>query len=139
MAAEKPKTLLLLEDDALIAMTEQMQLETYGYTTITASNGEEAVNVCLRNPAIDLILMNIELGAGMSGPEAAIQILKTHQLPVVFLSSHSIQEMKAQAELISAYGYVMKGSSHAVLDASIKMAFKHFNSHHGRAETEVDP
>ena len=136
MICIKPKMLLLVEDDALVAMATEMQLESYRYCITTARTGEEAVEVCRTNSAIDLILMDVDLGAGMSGTEAAVQILKTRQLPVVFHSSRSIQEIKVQAEQIPSYGYVVKGSSLAALDASIIMTFSLFKANQCYADTE---
>jgi CheY-like chemotaxis protein len=43
MGAEKQKTILLVEDEAITALTEKMTLEKYGYKVITARTGEEAV------------------------------------------------------------------------------------------------
>ena len=77
-----------------------------------------------KTPAIDLILMDINLGKGMDGTEAAAIILRQRDLPVVFLSSHMEPEIVAKTEKITSYGYVVKDSSITVLDASIKMAFK---------------
>ena len=81
-----------------------------------------------KTPAIDLILMDINLGNGMDGTDAAAIILKDHDLPVVFLSSHMEPEVVAKTEKITSYGYVVKNSSITVLDASIKMAFKLFEA-----------
>ncbi len=126
MSAEKQKTILLVEDEAIIAMTEKSILEKYGYQVGITYNGEEAVAAVAATPAIDLILMDINLGAGMDGTEAAALILKDRDLPVVFLSSHTEPEVVEKTEKITSYGYVVKNSSATVLDASIKMAFKLF-------------
>jgi CheY-like chemotaxis protein len=128
MGAEKPKTILLVEDEAIIALTEKMTLEKYGYRVITARTGEEAVATVEKTPAIDLILMDINLGTGIDGTEAAAIILRQRDIPVVFLSSHTEPEVVAKTEKITSYGYVVKDSSGTVLDASIKMAFKLFEA-----------
>ena len=87
MNAEKRKTILLVEDEAITAMSEKMAMEKYGYDVITALSGEEAVAMVEKTPAIDLILMDINLGKGLDGTEAAALILKEHDLPIVFLSA----------------------------------------------------
>ena len=46
------------------------------------------------NPSlIDLILMDINLGSGMDGTQAAEQILRTNDIPILFLSSHTEPNM----------------------------------------------
>ena len=128
MNTEKQKTILLVEDDVIITMTEKAILEKYGYRVLTVLNGEAAVAAAEQNPAIDLILMDIDLGKGMDGTEAAAIILKDRDLPVVFLTSHTEPEVVAKTEKITSYGYVVKNSSNTVLNASIKMAFKLFEA-----------
>ena len=128
MDAKKQKTILLVDDEAIIAMSEKSALEQYGYNVITALSAEEAIATIEKTPAIDLILMDINLGAGMDGTEAAAIILRQRDMPVVFLSSHMEPEVVAKTEKITSYGYVVKDSSITVLDASIKMAFKLFEA-----------
>jgi PAS domain S-box-containing protein len=136
MTGGKQKTILLVDDEAIIVMAEKTALEKYGYKVITALSGEEAVAMVEKSPAIDLILMDINLGAGMDGTEAAAIILGKRDLPVVFLSSHTETEVVEKTEKITSYGYVVKNSSITVLDASIKMAFKLFASIKNEKEKE---
>ena len=72
--------------------------------------------------------MDIDLGPGIDGTEAARQIREYRELPIVFLSSHTEPEIVERTEKITSYGYVVKSSSITVLDASIKMAFRLFQA-----------
>lgn len=126
MSGETQRTLLLVEDEAIIAMGEKSTLEKNGYRVLLALSGDEAVAAVRADPGIDLILMDIDLGRGMDGTEAAALILKQRDVPVLFLSSHMEPEVVAKTEKITSYGYVVKHSTATVLDASIKMAFKLF-------------
>lgn len=128
MKVENRKTVLLVEDEVLIAMAKQKELEKYGYNVLTVNTGEKAVAISKENDKIDLILMDINLGPGIDGTEAAEIILTDHGIPVVFLSSHTDPETVEKTEKITSYGYVVKSSSITVLDASIKMAFKLFSA-----------
>jgi PAS domain S-box-containing protein len=161
------KTLLLVEDEVIIAMSQKMFLEKYGYKVLTTNTGEKAIeilkkddeveialipeskkahlekfgyHIVIANSAeqaveifqesddIDLVLMDIDLGKGMDGTQAAEIILKQRDIPLLFLSSHTEPEMVEKTERITSYGYVVKDSSITVLDASIKMAFKLFDA-----------
>lgn len=132
----KKKTILLVEDQALIAMTQKNQLEKYGYAVGTATSGEKALEAIQASPDIDLVLMDIDLGRGIDGTEAAVRILRERDIPIVFLSSHTSPEVVEKTEKITSYGYVVKNSSMTVLDASIKMAFKLFDEKMERKEVE---
>ncbi len=119
------RTILLVEDEIIIAMNEMGQLKKEGYQVVHVSSGEKALEQTRRDPGkIDLILMDIDLGKGMDGAQAAQEILKQQDIPIVFLSSHTEPEIVEKTEQITSYGYVVKNSGITVLTASIKMAFK---------------
>ncbi len=128
MSSENKKTILIVEDEAVLAMSEKVSLENYAYNVITVNSGEKAVESVKLNPEINLILMDIDLGNGIDGTQAAEIILKNKDIPIVFLSSHTESEIVEKTEKITSYGYVVKSSSITVLDASIKMAFKLFEA-----------
>jgi PAS domain S-box-containing protein len=136
MSNSLQKTLLLVEDEAIIALTEKMELEKYGYAVEIVHDGQKAIDAANANPAIDLILMDIDLGRGIDGTQAAETILKNHDIPVVFVSSHSEREVVEKTEKITSYGYIVKSSSITVFDASIKMAFKLFEEKLVRKQAE---
>jgi len=117
--------ILLVEDEAIIAMEEAMILRSEGYEVVQAFSGEEAVLIAgRRNASIDMILMDIDLGNGIDGTEAARQILEFCDIPVVFLSSHTEKEIVDKTEKITSYGYIVKNFPPIILNTSIKMAHK---------------
>ena len=125
MSTETQKTILLVEDDAMIAVLETMKLKKYGYNIIHALNGKKALEVAREaSNGIDLILMDINLGEKLDGTDIAKLILSDQDIPLIFLSSHTEREVVEKTENITFYGYVVKDSSITVLDASIKMAFR---------------
>jgi PAS domain S-box-containing protein len=128
MTGGDKRTILLVEDEAILAMTEKMSLEQYGYTVTVVHSGEKAIETMKTSSGISLILMDIDLGRGIDGTEAASIILKDYDIPVIFVSSHCEREIVEKAEKITSYGYVVKSSSITVLDASIKMAFRLFKA-----------
>jgi PAS domain S-box-containing protein len=117
-------SILLVEDDFLTALAEKISLESCGYRVLPASSGQEAVDLFRSDPGIDLVLMDIDLGPGIDGIEAATIMLMDRELPIIFLSSHSEPEIVERTETVTSYGYIVKSSGTAVIDASIKMAFR---------------
>lgn len=118
------KTILLVEDEVLIALAEQKLLERSGYKVLTTRTGEQAVEITRTTAGIDLILMDIDLGSGIRGTEAAKTILGERSIPLAFLSSHTEPEVVDSTEGITSYGYILKTSGDTVLLASIRMAFR---------------
>ena len=127
MSQENKKNILLVEDEALIAMAEKMELEKAGYSVIHAINGEKSLEYADEHK-IDLILMDIDLGTGIDGTVAAQRILENHDIPIAFLSSHTEPEIVEKTEGITSYGYIVKNTGKTVLLAAIKMAFRLFEA-----------
>jgi PAS domain S-box-containing protein len=124
------KNILLVEDDILIALLEIKQLERYGYLVKHLTSGEMAIDCILHNSfPVDIILMDIDLGLGMDGIQAAEKILAIKDIPLLFLSSHIEPELVEKTEIVTSYGYVVKNSGITILDTSIKMAFKLFDAY----------
>jgi CheY-like chemotaxis protein len=125
---QNQKLILLVEDEALIAMAETATLERHGYAVRTVANGEAAVSEGARED-VGLILMDIDLGAGaMDGTQAAQRILEQREVPIVFLTSHNEREMVERVRGITRYGYVLKNSGEFVLIQSIETAFELFEA-----------
>ncbi|WP_411822488.1 sensor histidine kinase [Leptospira sp. 'Mane'] len=118
------KNILLVEDEAIIAMATSRQLED-SFHIITASNGSKAIDY-IRSSAdqIDLVLMDIDLGYGMDGTETAREILEIKDIPIIFVSSHMEPDIVKKTESITSYGYVLKSSGIHILSTSIRMAFR---------------
>ena len=127
-AVEILKSDMKISEICLLPDSRKIPLEKFGYKVIMVDSAERAVNAYKANDNIDLVLMDIDLGKGMDGTEAAEIILKHRNIPIVFLSSHTEQEIVEKTEKITSYGYVVKNSNITVLDASIKMAFKLFDA-----------
>jgi PAS domain S-box-containing protein len=128
MTEQIPKIILLVEDVIEAAKAQKYLLQSYGYEVVIANTGADAIVMACQSTEIDLILMDIDLGVGLSGPEVAKAILKVRSIPIVFLSSHTEPAIVALTERNTSYGYVVKNSGITVLDASIKMAFKLFEA-----------
>ncbi len=134
--SETRKTILVVENEALIALDESEMLEANGFRVIVAESGEEAVAAVRSDPSIDLVLMDVDLGEEMDGTDAARVILAERDIPVVFLSSHTEKELVEKTDAITSYGYVVKDSGDVVLLASIRMAFRLHDAHTKLKESE---
>jgi PAS domain S-box-containing protein len=123
------KTILIVEDEAIISVVISKTVKRFGYNTICANSGEKSVELAASGEAIDLILMDIELGSGIDGTTAAQRILAIRDIPIVFHTSHSEREMVERVRGITRYGYVIKSSGDFVLQSSIEMAFELVEAH----------
>ena len=133
---DRPKTLLLVEDEVVIAISTAAMLKGIGYQVVVAESGEDAVRKAGFGPGCDLILMDIDLGSGIDGPEAAKRILALKAIPIIFLSSHIGKKVVDKVSGITHYGYVVKNSGDFILRSSIEMAFELFGAQERMRESE---
>jgi len=128
VASEERKTILLVEGEAPISMAESKILLGFGYDVVGTAGGEEAVGLATRDRGIDLVLMDLDVGAGIDGPEAARRILERRNIPIVFLSSRAEESCVDRVRGIVRYGYVLKDSGPFVLRSAIETAFALFEA-----------
>lgn len=104
---------MLVEDSPIIALSEKMELEKSGYNVHHVLSGENAVRTVLAgNIHFGLILMDVDLGRGIDGTAAAVQILEKADIPIVFLSSHTEPEYLAKIEKNHLLWVCRKGRRH---------------------------
>ena len=79
--------ILIVEDERIVALSIQNKLERLGYTvTANVASAEAAIASIVPNLP-HLVLMDIKLKGKIDGIEAAAQIRKNFQLPIVYLTA----------------------------------------------------
>ena len=101
-----PATILIVDDEAQIRRVMRTTLSSRGYGVIEAKSGEEAVEK-LRAERPDLILLDVNL-PGISGLEAAREIRRTRDVPIIMLTVRNSERDKVQALDAGADDYVVK-------------------------------
>ncbi|HOT76741.1 MAG TPA: PAS domain S-box protein, partial [Candidatus Wallbacteria bacterium] len=130
------KNILLVDDDITLIKILKNQLQSLDYIVHTAFNGAEALDLIFnKNIQIDIIIMDIVLGKDPDGIETAHKILEKINIPIIFHSAHSEKSIIEKIETITSYGFISKTSGITGMDASIKTAFKLFESNRMLAES----
>jgi two-component system, sensor histidine kinase PdtaS len=106
---------LLVEDDAVILLDERLKLARGGYDVISLRRGNDAVETAMNAPEVDMLITDIDLGAGMDGIEAARKIVGFKSMPVLFLTSAEESDIEKRASGIGNYAFVKKSSSEEIL------------------------
>lgn len=84
----KVSSILIVEDEVLIALSLEVELKRAGYTVCgIATQGEEAVRMA-RDLHPDAILMDIRLAGNMDGFTAAQQIRAAQVVQIIFVSGY---------------------------------------------------
>ena len=118
--------ILVVEDEAIVAMGIKQKLEDLGHRVVDiVFTGEDAVQAALEKEP-DLILMDIVLKGSMDGIEAAAKIRNQMDVPVIYLTAYSDEEVLERARMTEPYGYIIKPFKKSELNANIEMAlYKH--------------
>jgi PAS domain S-box-containing protein len=118
----KAATILVVEDEAIVANDLQSRLIGMGYSVPTTSaSGQDALQKAkLLTP--DLALMDIRLKGEMDGIEAAEQLRDLFDIPCVYLTAYTDDDTLRRAKITEPYGYLVKPFEERELHTAIEMA-----------------
>jgi CheY-like chemotaxis protein len=85
--AENRGRVMIIEDEAIIAMHLETLVEDLGHTIFGIASTHSEALALMQNDQPDLILADIRLADGSSGIDAVKDILEQHDLPVIFITA----------------------------------------------------
>src|SRR5512138_901940 len=102
------KRILIVEDEAVVAMHIQNSLVNLGYEVSgCVKTGESAIRTATEQRP-DLILMDIVLSGPMDGIEAAKVIRDNLSIPVVYMTGNADVPTITRARDTEPHGYILK-------------------------------
>lgn len=123
-AAQDAPALLVVEDEAVVAMDIAGQLRDMGYRVCgCVDNGRDAI-ARARADRPDLVLMDVVLRGDMDGIAAAAAIGAELQIPILFLTAYSDDQPVDRAAGAMPYGYLTKPFQGRELRAVIEVALR---------------
>ena len=100
--------ILIVDDDNLVRLGIRMTLEDAGFRNLqVARKGATAIEMALRHHPY-LILMDVRLGSGIDGVEAAQQIRRSHPCDVIFLTGSNETATRLRIEATAPTGVLIK-------------------------------
>jgi two-component system, response regulator PdtaR len=135
---KKAPRILIVEDVANVATVLKARLEAYGYEICDVVNtGQKAIDRTMRHQP-DLVLMDIMLEGDMNGIEAATEILKNANIPIIYLSCLSDNRVMDSAIETNPYGYIVKPYDGAELRFCIENALRKHHQDQAREALIAD-
>lgn len=114
--------ILIVEDDSSLIIPLEKILLSFGFSIVgVASSGESAVRMA-KTLHPDIILMAIGLKGFMDGITTAKKIQSVSNIPVIYMSAYSEEELINRAKTTLPYGYLIKPINDRELYATISMA-----------------
>jgi CheY-like chemotaxis protein len=101
------RNILLVEDEAIIAMAMAADLEDMGYAVAIAGSGEEAFEM-VQQQLFDLLLMDIQLGGNWDGIETLKKIQEIADPRVVFITGNSEKGTVSKLQNLRTHGFLVK-------------------------------
>ncbi len=131
-------SILVVEDEAIVAKDIQNSLKKLGYNVPSMENtGEDAIESAGKYRP-DLVLMDIMLKGQISGIDAAEQIKRRYEIPVIFLTAYADESTLSKAKVTEPYGYIIKPFKEIDLHTSIEMAlYKHGKEQEVKRERDL--
>jgi DNA-binding response OmpR family regulator len=115
---------MIVEDDNVILAIEKWRLSKLGFDVCgSAGTGEDAME-CVGKMQPDIVLMDITLKGAMDGIETAGQIKKKFNIPVIFVSSHTDEEILSRARTVEPDGFIKKPFTDDDLRIAIELGLK---------------
>lgn len=122
---EEPRTLLIADDEHLVASGLAASLRELGYAVIgPAADGEEAIGLC-SSVKPDLALLDIRMPR-KDGLDAAEVIFRQMTIPVVIFSAYSDKEYIEAGNRVGVFGYLLKPVTQDQLRVGISVAWGRF-------------
>ncbi len=101
-------TLLVVEDEMLLAMDLKMCIEGMGYSVAAiAFSGHDAI-LQASELKPDVVLMDITLKGQMDGITAAEQIKKDSSIPIIYVTGNTDEHTMNRAMKTDPAGYIEK-------------------------------
>ena len=119
--------IIVVEDENIISIDLRRTLNKLGYNvTLIVNSGEELLEK-ISTTEVDLILMDILLSGEMSGIDAASIIKEKYNIPVVYLTALTDEEILQKAMVTEPFGYLLKPFEERSLNSTLEMAFYKHN------------
>ena len=116
------KKILIVEDEAVIAIRLQERLTAMGYHIIGMSYSSEEAMEHARRLRPDVILMDIMIPGKMDGIAVANSVKTELDIPVIFLTAFSEDKIIDRAKQAEPYGYIVKPFQDRELKACVEVA-----------------
>jgi two-component system cell cycle sensor histidine kinase/response regulator CckA len=119
--AERAPTVLVVDDEPSVRTFVDRVLRAAGYTTLTATNGPEALALSERGTRFDLLLTDVRM-PGMEGDELARRLRERDPtLKVLYLTGYSDDLFKRRHALWADEAFLDKPCSREAVEQAVSL------------------
>ncbi len=121
-------SVLIVEDDEVTALNLSLSLKKFGYVNIDTCSDIQTAKEHLTKSKKNLVIVDISLQESEDGIELAHYIKQNFDMPFIFLTSYSDDNIIENAKHTEPYGYIVKPFNPESLHATIQIALFKYKS-----------
>ncbi len=117
------KKISIVEDELIIAQDIKRVLVHYGFDVNGVYSTAESLLSNIDANLPDLIIMDIQLGEGMTGIEAAALIHQKYDIPIIFATAYADDKTVTKALGNKPFAYILKPFTDETLFTTVNVVF----------------
>lgn len=121
-------SILIVEDEPVIALDIQHQLLSLGYEVSAIADSAETALAAVDHCLPDLVFMDIHIRGQHNGIETADCLREQYNLPIVFLTAHADSVTLDQAKATCPFGYITKPFDTHNLSTTVEIALSRYQA-----------
>lgn len=104
----KTAEILIVEDETVVAMSIGDALVEMGHIVCGIASSFEQASILASTSDPDLVMMDIKIKGSIDGIETAQKIKELYNIPSIFITAYSDQDILERAKLAEPLGYILK-------------------------------
>lgn len=126
------KTILVVEDETIIALDIKEVLEGEGYDVITVKTVEKAIEI-INDEKPCLVLLDVNLKQDKDGIDLGNYLLKNDKIPYIYITSYSDKLTIDRIKVTRPHGYIAKPFKTVDIIATVEIVLNNF------IHSKIDP
>lgn len=124
--------ILVVEDDEITSLNLNISLQKHGYSVVGVCDNIEQAKLKIATHKPSVVIIDISLQESNDGIELAKYIKENYNIPYIYLTSYTDDDIITQAKVTEPYGYIVKPFDPNSLHATIQMALFKFQVENDR-------
>jgi len=132
-----PQKVLIIEDEAITQRYLKDILGQYNLECVDCYDNAKEALAHIKITKYEMILMDINIKGSMDGIQLSREILRTRNIPIIFITAHSDTETFQEVLELSPYGFIAKPFSSQDVEMALQLAHKRFLLQQEKVEEEI--
>ena len=124
-----PKHIVIVEDEVITQRYLQDIFSQFDVEVTACFTNADDTLEGLKNIECDMLLMDINIQGPTDGIQLARKLLKTYNIPIVFITAHNDDETLEELLELAPYGFIGKPFSSKEVLINIRIAYKRYLTH----------